>query len=327
MDEKPYSHISTIGVRLKQKWEDFSTGKRIPIVPCGFPSLLENKLFPKGKMAVLHGLSGSGKSTFAFQVAVGTALELFGKDLPGCVAVNRLEMTAEDLVERIAAILAGVDVSKWLNNTMTPEEHARLVEWADFTSVLPIFVDDTSFLTTSLMGTQILDLHAEQGPVVMLITDYGELFADDAGSEEQRMNHIFRQQFYLSREIDASVIAISQSTNNKTETGKTYIAGADGTRYSRGILQSADELVELWNPTQILDSGRLLKLDENSDLNLEHAYLFIQKFRAGSIAINGIPLGWIPERTTFFDMSISQTMGNETIFTNLDAALKKYSGW
>lgn len=321
-----YQHVSSVTSKLRDKWQRIVDGEQLTLLDCGMPSLMRNKLFPRGKIAVVHGLSGSGKSTFAFQVALGTAIGLIVNGVPGCVAINSLEMSQEDLVERCIGILAQYDVSRFVSGTVTQPEVEALYKWADFVDTLPIFVDDTNFLTTSAMEFRAQGLHvSENGPVVQLISDYGELFADDGASEEQRVNKIFREQFRLSREINASVIAISQSTNNTNITGKSYIAGPDGTRYSKGILQATDILAELWNPVQIEASGRTVVAPDG--FTDAHPWLFVQKFR-GAAAGAAIPFGWIPEHTTFFDMDRAQTPSKEVVYEHLEDALKrKRSSW
>lgn len=318
-----YEHISDIAPRLKERWYRQLTGQHTPVLNCGIPTLVNNALFPETSMFVLHGLSGSGKTTLALQVNLGVAIHLYNEGLPGCVVFNSLEMTAENLVQRLCAILAHVNVAKFLTNSMTQQEHAKLTQWLGFVEALPIFVDDTSFLTTTAMEYRASGLHvSEHGPVVQLSSDYGELFRDDSGnSEEQRVNKVFRAQLNLSREIGASILAISQSTNDTRVSGKTYIAGPDGTRYSRAILQTADGLVEVWNPVQIEKSMRVIKAD---NIETSHPWLFIQKYRENEVGTQ-IPLGWIPETTTFFDMSLSQTPGKEIVYTHLDAAVDKFN--
>jgi len=311
-----YVHISEVVNMVQDRWKRILEGYEQPLLDSGMPSLSQNKLFPRGKMAVIHGLSGSGKSSFVFQVNLGTAFGLKRFGLPGCVAINSLEMDQDDLVERMTSILSRVDVSRFITNTVSKKDVDNLWYWSEIVKQLPIFIDNTNFITTSAMQYRATGLHVSSfGPVVQLSSDYGELFADDDASEEQRMNHVFRQQFHLSRLINASVLAISQSTHNSADTGRTYIAGADGTRYSRGILQSTDILVELWNAPQILLSGR--KMIAPEDCTPAHPWLFIQKYRGAAVGIK-IPLGWRAENTMFFDLAFNQTEGNETLFTHLD---------
>lgn len=320
-----YVHVSTIVNSLKDTWERQFSGEEMILPNNGFPSLRRHKLFPMRRMSVVHGLSGSGKSSFVFQICLGVAIDLFLSGRKGCVAINSLEMEQESLVERLASILSGVDVSGFINGTMTKGDIDKLLYWVEFVAKLPIFVDPTNFVTTSAMTYRASGLHvSEHGPVTMLASDYGELFKDDEGqSEEQRVNQIFREHFRLSRLINAAIVAISQSTTDRQVTGKTYIAGADGTRYSRGILQATDILTELWNPLQIEASGRTIVAPQG--FSTAHPWLFVQKYRQGATGA-AIPLGWRPESTTFFDLDLNfgATKGQEVIFSHLEDAVKKW---
>ncbi|MFA7101000.1 MAG: DnaB-like helicase C-terminal domain-containing protein [Bacilli bacterium] len=323
-----YEHVSTVGERVKQEWDELRSGKRSAYIDSGIPILKNNYLFPTGEITVIHGLSGSGKSTFVFQVLLGTAIGLYLNNKPGCVAINSLEMTSERLVERLAGILAHVDLTKLKTGQMSTAEYDRLLEWLGFVSNMPIFVDDTSFLSTTALQYRASGLHvSKDGPVVQLASDYGELFREDDSnlSKEQRIDKVFREQFYLSRMIGASIIAISQSTVDTAISGRSYIAGADGTRYSKAILQAADGLCELWNPEQIEKAGRKIVLGEGSSLTKDHPYLLVQKRRSGSVG-ESIPFGWNAPHVTFFDMSLPQTPDNETIYTTLEAAVNKRKG-
>lgn len=319
-----YQHVAKINKTVQQEWEDLYAGKVTKLVDTDFPILMRNKLFPKGKMTIIHGMSGSGKSSFVFQMCLGAAIKLYLSGEKGCIAINSLEMEQEDLVEKLASILSGVDVTKFLDQSITREEVDRLQKWSRFVDVLPIYVDDTNFMTTSAMEYRSRGLHvSEKGPVIMLATDYGELFKDDADSEEQRVNKIFREQFRLSRAIKAAVVAISQSTVDRAVSGKTYIAGPDAIRYSKGALQAADVVGELWNPEQIQASGRYI--DVPPEISTAHPWLFIQKYRKGKVG-TPIPMGWIAPSTAFFDLDVNfgATPGNEIIFPHLQEAYDKF---
>lgn len=323
-----YEHISVVSDRVKQYWDDLRSGKKTAYIDSGIPSLKNNYLFPAGELAVIHGESGGGKSTFVFQVQMGTAIGLYLNDKPGCVAVNSLEMTSESLVERLAGILAHVDLTTLKTGKMDTTDYNRLCEWLEFVQVLPIFVDDTSFLTTSAMQYRASGLHvSEHGPVVQISSDYGELFRieDSQLTKEQRVDKVFREQFQLSRSIGASVLAISQSTVDAAVSGKSHIAGVDGTRYSRGIRHSADVICELWNPEQIKKNGGVIAGIEGGKLNEYNPFLLIQKRRSGAIG-EQIEFGWNASHTTFFDKTLQQVPNKETLYTTLDAAYNKWKG-
>lgn len=316
-----YKHISVAVENTLINLERMRSGEQLVILPSGLPSLVYNHLFPVGKFVVVHGLASSGKSALVHGVNLGTAIGLVANGIKGCVAINSLEMTQDDLVERFLGMLAHVNMSKFLGGKgeVSDWEMEEIRKWGEFVSRLPIYVDDTNFQTTTALQYNAQGLHvSDKGPVKQLSTDYGELFGDlDGDSEEQRINHVFRQQFALSRITGASVLAISQSTQPQVgSAARSYIAGPDGTRYSRGILQAADILVEVWNPAQIRASGRPFQAPE--DFSDAHAWVFVQKYRKGSPC--AIPMGWNPKYASFFDMSIDQEPDNEIMYSHLKAA-------
>ena len=155
---KGYTEVGSIVDLLKDRWTAVRNGINVSLLNCGMPILMSNKLFPRGKMAVVHGLSGSGKSSFCFQYALGVAMGLVQNKIPGCVAINSLEMTQQDLIEACVATLAKVDVSKLIDGSLSKEEYDRLMLWSDVVARLPIYVDESS-LTTSAMQYRSSGLH------------------------------------------------------------------------------------------------------------------------------------------------------------------------
>jgi replicative DNA helicase len=320
-DHVGYSHVSTGVDKVLENWERQIKGEQLVLLPVGMPTILHHHLFPVGKLAVVHGLSGSGKSTFVHQINLGTAIGLVAKGISGCVAVNSLEMQQEDLIEKFIGCLAHVDTSKFVDGCVNDNEYRELKNWAEFVAQLPIWIDDTNFQTTSALQYRSSGLHvSDAGPVRQLSSDYTELFHDtDGDSEEQRVSKVVREHFRLSRSIGASVIVISQSTADKQGTAKTYVAGPDGTRYSRGILQAADILMEVWNPVAMRQAMREFVVPNG--LNDAQPWVIVQKYRKGGKP-GYFPLGWVPHTTTFFDTEFDQTEGQEIIFEHMEAALE-----
>ncbi len=322
-----YRRISTVAEEVGERWERIFRGEEVLVYPCGLPILEKHKLFPRSKLAIIHGLSGSGKSSFVFQVNLGTAIYLYQNNLAGCVAINSLEMDEYSLINTLVAPLARVDTSKLINKSMNRDELNRLQEAKEYLAHLPILIDTTNFLTTTAMQYRAQGLHvSEHGPVVQLSSDYGELFRDEGDSKEQRVNTVFREQFTLAKLINASVLAISQSTIDKQTSGKSYIAGADGIRYSAGALQAADIVVELWNPVAAKNAGRPVVAPEG--VSLAHPYLLIEKFR-GAKTGEQIGLGWLPHYSCFFDLDLNQgaVFNEEIIFDHLSTVDDTSKDW
>lgn len=318
-----YTHVSRITGPVRENWQRMVEGEQLVILPCGMPSLVKAQLLPIHKTAVLHGLSGSGKSSFAFQYALGVAIGLVAHKTSGCVAITSLEEPKFDVMERFAAILSGIDVSRFLGGKepITPDEHRCLNQWLDVVEKLPIYIDDTNLETTSAMQFKVSGLNAtKNGPVRLLITDYNGLFMDNDGdTKEQRIHNIFRNQLAISRLLGCAVLAISQSTP-PPESGQTRIAGALGVRHSKGVGHNADIMIEMANFPEIKLSH--IKVNPPQEYNDGRAHLLVEKYRKGSKG--DIPFGWHPQRTTFLDLELCRgaTPGQEPVFDHLPQALE-----
>lgn len=312
-----YQHVSVAVEEQIETWERQFKGEQLDILPCGMPTLMSHHLFPAGKIAAVHGLSNSGKSTFVHLVNLGTAMGLVANNIPGCVAINSLEMRRGDLINRFAASLAQVDVSRFRGGKkpITLDELKALKDWAELVAKLPIFIDDTSLASTSIIEYRASGLHvSEYGPIKQLSFDYNELLTDNGqASEELRVHQIFRNQLAISRELGASVIAVGQSTSRDDTSG---IAGALGTRYSRGILQNCDILVEIVNPIEAKRMG--LRVNPPDPIDDAHFWVLIEKYRDGMKG--AIPFGWLPEYTLFYDLELNGLEKNKTVFNHVEAA-------
>jgi len=77
----------------------------------------------------------------------------------------------------------------------------------------------------------------------------------------------------------------------------------------------------MWNAPAIKAAGRDVVVPEKlaERYTDAHPWLFIQKYRNAENGL-AIPMGWLPQTTTFFDLGIDQEPENETIFTHLSEA-------
>jgi replicative DNA helicase len=311
-NDSGYKHVSVVTEQIKENWDRMYRGEQLVILPVGMPTLQQYQLFPVNSFTVLHGMSGSGKSAFLLSVLLGTALGLKVNNIPGCVAINSLEMSNTGFMSRAASILAGIDHTRLRGGKLplTKDEYDRLVAWLDFVGTLPFYVDDDNLITSSELCLKALDIHtSDKGPLMQLGTDYTELFKDEADSVEQAVNRVAHNQFSIKNSTGCSVIAISQSTYS--EGNRYYIAGMNGVRYSRGVTHAADIIVELWNPIQMRRNGIDVRVPESSNLDDSSAWLLIEKYRDGETG--QLRLGWEPAYTRYFDRDFVMSRGGEVV--------------
>lgn len=301
---------------VRDLWKEVESGLYRPYVQTGV-EILEKSAFPAREgITIVHGVSSSGKTALSVQIALAHACYLYANDIPGCVAIASLEMPARTLKQRMIASLARVSYQKRLMGLTTALENDCLNQWSYFYDLLPIGIDDASNLTTNILSYTTTGLNvSDKGPIRLMVTDYGELFADKDDSTEQRVSNIFRNQRAIAKTLGIPFLAISQSTYEKG----SFIAGPDGTRYSKAILHAADQVAEVWNPVML---AKTRELPKNLGFDVTHPWLLMQKNRDGAIA-DPMPLGWIPACNFFYDFNLNNIPGQEIFSRWFEPAVKK----
>ena len=203
-----------------------------------------NDLFRKrlgGKMIVLGARPSVGKTALALQIALWQA-EQYGK----AVAFFSLEMTAEELTERLACILMGIASEKLDNpGDLTSEEWALLSEGIRRIRNMRIAIDDSSGLTVREMRARAIRMHKKvKGGLGLIVMDYLQL-AETSGfeSREQGIAAVSRGVKNLAKELDVPFMVLSQLNRGLEKDGREPTL-AD-LRESGAIEQDADVVMFL----------------------------------------------------------------------------------
>jgi replicative DNA helicase len=312
--EEGYEHVSYVIDRAKERWGSIFSGEGNLLLPIGLPSITRHGLFQPGTLTTVHGMSNMGKTAFVNQICLGTAIGLQKNNIPGCVAINSMEMTDISLIERMASSLSGFNRSKLLQgpSALQGDDYKRFVKAAEYVATLPIYVDTTNLIKTSVMEYRLNGIHSsDRGPLRLLATDYMELFGDsDDGNKEQNLNRVIRNQLGISRTTGAAVVTISQSTYGDGD-NRARIAGAGGVRYSQAIRHATDDLMEIWNPVAMTRAGIDYRVPEQ--LDDEHFWVWVQKRREGGIP-DPISFFWEGEYTRIIDPYLSYGRSEALLF-------------
>jgi replicative DNA helicase len=127
------------------------------------------------------------------------------------VAIFSLEMSSEQIVQRLVSAETGIDAQRLRLGTLHEDEWPLFVQATGKLADLPIFIDDTPSISVLQLRTKARRLHAEHG-LDMVVVDYLQLMTGDIRSENrvQEVSYISRSLKALARELDVPVVSASQ---------------------------------------------------------------------------------------------------------------------
>ena len=189
-------------------------------------------------LIVLAARPAMGKTSFALNIVVRVA-----KQSQKSVVVFSLEMSNQQLVERILSSECSVLLSKIHTCTMSDEEYTLLADGAQELANCKIFFDDTPNLTVAEMKAK-LRRFPEVGLVVV---DYLQLMSSGRreSNRVQEVSTITRMLKILAKELDVTVIVISQLARGP-ETRQDHRPLLSDLRESGSIEQDADIVLFLY---------------------------------------------------------------------------------
>lgn len=211
-------------------------------LPTGF-SRMDNKLagINPSNLVILAARPGIGKTTFALNIANYLCLEE-----KKTVGFFSLEMSKEELVDRLLVMEAHIDSWKLKTGKLTDDEMTRLTQAYGRLSDANLFIDDTPALSITEMRTKARKLQIEK-KLDLIIMDYIQLA--DAGrrsdSRVQEVSYISQGLKNIARELQVPVIALSQLSRAVEQRGEKKPQLAD-LRDSGAIEQDADIVMFLY---------------------------------------------------------------------------------
>ncbi|MFH1047186.1 MAG: replicative DNA helicase [Patescibacteria group bacterium] len=198
----------------------------------------------KSDLIILAARPSVGKTSFALDIARQAAVK---SKLP--VGIFSLEMSKEQLVDRMICAEAGVDLWKLRTGNLSDRDDqgdfSRIGHALGALSEAPIFIDDTANVNIMEIRTKARRLQSEHG-LGMLVIDYLQLMESrrtrDSDNRTQEVAEITRALKGIARELDIPVIALSQLSRT-TEMSKPAIPKLSHLRES-GCL-TGDTLITL----------------------------------------------------------------------------------
>ena len=218
-------------------------------IPMGFVDL--DKLLgglQRSDLIIIAARPGVGKTSMLLAVALTAARKYKQK-----VAIFSLEMSNEQLVQRLMSSETGIDSQRLRMGDLREDELPKFVEAAGRLSETMVFIDDTPGLSALQLRTKARRLHAEYG-LDLIMVDYLQLMSGDLRSENrvQEISYISRSLKGLARELNVPLIAASQLSRAVEQRHDKRPILSD-LRESGAIEQDADVVIflyrdELYNP-------------------------------------------------------------------------------
>ena len=207
-----------------------------------------------------------GKTSLALNVAANAAI---ANGIP--VAIFSLEMSAEQLVQRLLCAEGRIDAQKLRRGKLSQEEHQRLAAAAGHLNTAPIWIDDqpgTNVLEIRAKARRLqAELRADGKELGMILIDYMQLMSGTARSESrvQEVSEISRGLKALARELEVPVMALSQlSRGPEQRTDKRPMLS--DLRDSGSIEQDADIVMFLYRPEYYAPAEKREELEGKSEL-------------------------------------------------------------
>ncbi len=223
-----------------------------------------------------------GKTAFVLNIAQHVAFRLKEP-----VAIFSLEMSKEQLVNRLFSLESNVDAQNLRNGSLSDQEWEKLIESAGVIGKSNLFIDDTAGISISEMRSKCRKFKLEHD-IKMVIIDYLQLMSGSGRSEsrQQEVSEISRALKKLARELNVPVLALSQLSRAVEQRPDKRPMMSD-LRDSGAIEQDADVVMFIYRDDYYRQDSEKKGIAE----------IIIGKQRNGPTGT--VELVWLPEYTKF----------------------------
>ena len=198
----------------------------------------------RSDLFVLAARPAMGKTTFVTNLAYNVATIA---KLP--VLFFSLEMSKQQLIDRMLADAAGVDSWNIRTGNLSDDDFAKISEAMGEMAEAPIYIDDTPALSVLSMRTKARRI-AHNQPLGLIVVDYLQLMQANGnynGNRVQEVSEISRGLKIIARELDVPVVALSQLSRS-VESRTPPIPQLADLRESGSIEQDADIVTFIYRP-------------------------------------------------------------------------------
>ncbi len=264
-------------------------------IPTGISALDEITTgLNRSDLIIVGARPGMGKTSFALNIARNVAMQQ-----KRTVAVFNLEMSREQMVNRMLSSEARVSSKKLRTGNLTPDEWSRLASAAGQLGQAPIYLDDTASITVATMKARLLRLK-DLGFVVI---DYLQLVHSGKRTENRvtEVSEITRSLKIMAKELNVPIMVCAQLAR-ATEKQANHRPGLSDLRESSSIEQDADQVLFLYR-----DEYYRNEKSDPSAVETGTAEVIVSKNRHGELGT--VPLAFQGEFTQFTSLELHQNEG------------------
>lgn len=252
-------------------------------IPTGFYDLdYRTAGLQNSDLILIAARPSMGKTAFVLNIAQHIAFRQ-----NKTVAMFSLEMSKEQLINRMFSLESNVDAQNLRTGQLNDEEWEKLIESAGIIGRSNLYIDDTPGITVGELRSKCRKLKLEQNLAIVII-DYLQLMSGSGrtDSRQQEISDISRSLKAVARELNVPVVALSQ-LSRAVEQRPDHRPMMSDLRESGAIEQDADVVMFIYRDDYY-----------NHDTDKPNiAEIIIGKQRNGPIGT--IELGWIPKYTKF----------------------------
>jgi len=259
-------------------------------IPTGFTDLdYRTAGMQPSDLVLIAARPSMGKTAFVLNIAQHVA---FKQNLP--VAIFSLEMSKEQLVNRMFSLESSVDAQKLRTGQLSDQEWERLIESAGVIGRSNLIIDDTPGISISELRSKCRKFKMEKG-LSMIIIDYLQLMSGSGRSDsrQQEISDISRSLKAVARELSVPVLALSQ-LSRAVEQRPDHRPMLSDLRESGAIEQDADVVMFIYRDDYYNHDSENKGVSE----------IIIAKQRNGPIGT--VELAWLPEYTKFANLDRSR---------------------
>ena len=237
----------------------------------------------RSDLIVLAGRPAMGKTALATNIGFNAA-KSSKSDKNEAILIFSLEMSAEQLAQRILAEQSTIDSHRLRSGDINDDEFSKLVVTQNNIHSLPFFIDDTPAISVSQIASRARRLKRTNG-LGLIIIDYIQLIQGSRASESQgrvqEISNITRGLKSLAKELDVPILALSQLSRavEQREDKRPILADL---RESGSIEQDADVVMFVYREEYYLDKSEPSQRENENQESFNERFIKWQDRRSAA---------------------------------------------